>query len=93
MTCGSSMLAMIFTAPPQCWQDSISMPKTRLSRRAQLIDTSVVGETYDVLATWREKAMQVQGSALPCQHTLQEEAPGATADALLQFFYGERCPE
>jgi hypothetical protein len=22
MSCGSSMLAMIFTAPPQCWQDS-----------------------------------------------------------------------
>jgi hypothetical protein len=37
--------------------------------------------------------MQVQGSELPCRHTLQEEAPGATADALLQFFYGERCPE
>jgi hypothetical protein len=37
MTCGSSMLAMIFTAPPHCSQDSISMPKTRLRRCAQVI--------------------------------------------------------
>ena len=37
MTSGSSMLAMILTAPPQCSQRSISMPKTRLRRCAQLI--------------------------------------------------------
>jgi hypothetical protein len=31
------MRPMTFTAPPQCWQDSISMPKTRLRRCAQVI--------------------------------------------------------
>ena len=45
----------------------------------------VVGELYDVLATWREKALQVSGTALPCGHLLQEEVPEATADALLAF--------
>jgi hypothetical protein len=37
MTCGSSMLAMILTAPPHCSQRSISMPKTRLRRCAHVI--------------------------------------------------------
>ena len=32
-------------------------------------------QLYDVLATWREKAVDVGGRALPCGHTLQEEAP------------------
>jgi haloacetate dehalogenase len=45
----------------------------------------VVGELYDVLATWREKAAHVQGAALDCGHLLQEEAPQATAAALLEF--------
>lgn len=45
----------------------------------------VVGELYDVLATWREKARQVSGAALPCGHLLQEEVPEATAAALLAF--------
>lgn len=46
---------------------------------------SVVGRLYDVLETWREKAMDVQGHAVPGGHTLQEESPGATAEALLAF--------
>ena len=39
MSCGSSMLAMIFSSPPQRVQLSISTPNTRFSRRAQLIAT------------------------------------------------------
>jgi haloacetate dehalogenase len=35
----------------------------------------VVGSTYDVLATWREKAREVRGGSLPCGHYLPEEAP------------------
>ncbi|WP_267427841.1 alpha/beta hydrolase [Methylobacterium sp. GC_Met_2] len=35
----------------------------------------VVGQTYDVLETWREKATDVSGRALECGHTLQEERP------------------
>jgi haloacetate dehalogenase len=48
----------------------------------------VVGETYDVLATWREKANNVQGRALPCGHALQEEEPLLTAAALDAFLRG-----
>ena len=39
MTWGSSMLARILSWPPQRTQPSISMPNTRLNRRAQLIAT------------------------------------------------------
>lgn len=34
-----------------------------------------VGALYDVLDTWRDKATDVRGRALPCGHLLQEEAP------------------
>ncbi|WP_375463304.1 alpha/beta fold hydrolase [uncultured Methylobacterium sp.] len=44
-----------------------------------------VGQLYDVLATWREKATDVSGHALACGHTLQEEAPEETLAALLDF--------
>ncbi len=46
----------------------------------------VVGQLYDVLATWRERASDVRGHALDCGHLLPEEAPDATYDALLAFF-------
>ena len=45
-----------------------------------------VGKLYDVLATWREKAVNVQGRAFECGHTLQEEMPEETIDVLLDFF-------
>jgi hypothetical protein len=52
MSCGSSMLAMIFSYPPQRVQLSISTPNTRFSRRAQLIATcrgveTLVGSASD----------------------------------------------
>ena len=45
----------------------------------------VVGALYDVLETWREKAVDVRGRALPCGHTPQEEVPEATLAELLAF--------
>jgi len=45
-----------------------------------------VGALYDVLATWREKAVQVTGHALDCGHALPEERPTETAAALRVFF-------
>jgi len=45
----------------------------------------VVARTYDVLATWREKALDVRGGALPGGHFLPEECPQETLDALRQF--------
>jgi haloacetate dehalogenase len=46
----------------------------------------VVGRLYDVIATWRDKAADVTGTALECGHLLPEEAPEHTLDALLAFF-------
>ena len=44
-----------------------------------------VGALYDVLQTWREKALDVRGRALDCGHTLQEELPEETAAELIGF--------
>jgi haloacetate dehalogenase len=38
------------------------------------------------LATWRERASDVRGRALPCGHYLPEEAPEETLQELLTFF-------
>jgi haloacetate dehalogenase len=40
----------------------------------------------DPLAVWREWATNVQGAAIDCGHFLCEEAPDATAKALIEFF-------
>jgi haloacetate dehalogenase len=45
-----------------------------------------VGALYDVLATWRDKANHVEGRALDCGHTLQEELPDETFAELEHFF-------
>jgi haloacetate dehalogenase len=46
----------------------------------------VVGELYDVLETWRDKARDVQGTALPCGHAIPEEVPAELTQAMLDFF-------
>ena len=51
-------------------------------------ERGLVGRTYDVLATWREKAVDVRGHALPTGHYLPEEAPGPVAEALATFLRG-----
>ena len=43
---------------------------------------------FDVLATWRERAANVSGAALPCGHF--QEAPDETALALESFFLTSR---
>lgn len=45
-----------------------------------------VGAQYDVLDTWREKALHVSGRAFDCGHTLQEERPEETVAELSAFF-------
>ncbi len=45
-----------------------------------------VGQTFDVLETWREKALNVSGEALDCGHSLQEEVPDLVIGKLLGFF-------
>jgi haloacetate dehalogenase len=45
----------------------------------------VVGKTYDVLQTWREKAADVLGHAIDCGHLIQEESPAELLSALDEF--------
>ena len=49
---------------------------------------STVGALYDVAATWREKATDVSGVALPCGHAIPEEAPAELTAHLLGFLGG-----
>lgn len=44
-----------------------------------------VGALYDVLQTWREKAVGVQGRAIDCGHIVQEERPNETLQVLEAF--------
>lgn len=44
-----------------------------------------VGRLYDVLAIWRERAVEVTGRALPTGHNLQEEAPDLVLAELNAF--------
>lgn len=46
----------------------------------------VVGQLYDVLETWRERATTVSGYALDCGHLIPEERPDETYAAFVQFF-------
>ncbi|MEZ4585292.1 MAG: alpha/beta hydrolase [Gemmatimonadales bacterium] len=46
----------------------------------------VMERLYDVLATWRERAADVRGGALPGGHWLPEEVPDRVRDELLGFF-------
>ncbi|MDY7015285.1 MAG: alpha/beta hydrolase [Cyanobacteriota bacterium] len=46
----------------------------------------VMQRCYDVLETWRERAINVRGRALPAGHFLPEEVPAETSRALIDFF-------
>jgi haloacetate dehalogenase len=45
----------------------------------------VVGSLYDVAQTWRDKAVSVQGTALPCGHAIPEEQPEALCAQIVSF--------
>ncbi len=45
-----------------------------------------VGQCFDVLALWRERATQVAGSSVPCGHYIAEEAPELLLAQALDFF-------
>lgn len=49
-------------------------------------EKGLMHKTYDVLATWREKARDVRGQAVPSGHFLPEEAPEETYRAMAEFF-------
>ncbi|QLE58489.1 alpha/beta fold hydrolase [Nostoc sp. TCL26-01] len=48
-------------------------------------EKGIIGHKYDVLATWQERANDVQGKGIPCGHFLPEEAPEETYEAIYQF--------
>ncbi|MBA3592935.1 MAG: alpha/beta hydrolase [Pseudomonadota bacterium] len=45
-----------------------------------------MGQCFDVLPLWRERAVDVSGHALPCGHYIAEEAPALLLDEALNFF-------
>jgi haloacetate dehalogenase len=45
-----------------------------------------INRTYNVIETWKEKAVDVRGRALDCGHFLPEERPGDVCDELIKFF-------
>ena len=45
-----------------------------------------VGKCFDVLALWRERALNVAGNSLPCGHYIAEEAPELLLAEALEFF-------
>ena len=51
-------------------------------------EQGVVGKSYDVLATWRDKTLPgaVEGGALSCGHYLPEEAPEQVLQEFRRFF-------
>lgn len=56
-------------------EDDAADSENRIRCPLQLLwgEKGTVGQLYDVLATWRDKALNVQGEALPCGHSPQEE--------------------
>ena len=45
-----------------------------------------VGQSFDVLALWRECANHVDGASLPCGHYIAEEAPALLLEQAFEFF-------
>ncbi len=45
-----------------------------------------INRTYDVIETWREKAVDARGYTLDCGHFLPEEKPDEVSDGLTKFF-------
>ena len=48
-----------------------------------------VGQCFDVLALWRERADNVTGHSLPCGHYIAEEAPDLLIAQVLNFFINQ----
>jgi haloacetate dehalogenase len=45
-----------------------------------------VGQCFDVMRLWRERACEVTGESLPCGHYMAEEAPALVLAHALEFF-------
>ena len=49
-------------------------------------DHGIVGECFDVIALWRDRAQRVSGQSVPCGHYIAEELPAVLLDEAFQFF-------
>lgn len=52
-------------------------------------DHGAVGQCFDVLSLWQDRATDVSGRSLPCGHYIAEEAPGLLLAEALDFFKPE----
>ncbi len=48
---------------------------------------SAIGQRYNILSTWWDRASNVRGWGLNCGHFIPEEAPEETYNALKEFFF------
>ena len=60
--------------------------KLELPLRVLWGEHGAVGQSFDVLALWRERAHNVAGRGLACGHYIAEEAPALLLDDATSFF-------
>jgi len=51
-------------------------------------ERGAMGRLYDVLGIWKDEGVNVQGKAMPGNHSLQESAPKETLTEIQQFLKG-----
>jgi haloacetate dehalogenase len=57
--------------------------------RVLWVEHGAVGQCFDVLRLWAERADRVDGRSLPCGHYIAEEAPALLLEEAFQFFRSE----
>ena len=63
--------------------------KLRQPLRVLWGEHGAVGQSFDVLALWRERAEDISGHSLPCGHYIAEEAPALLLEQAFEFFRRE----
>ena len=66
--------------------DVLAGAKLTQPLRVLWADHGAVGQCFDVLRLWQERAMNVSGASLPCGHYMAEEAPASLLAQALDFF-------
>lgn len=73
--------------------DALSGKKLVQPLRVLWGEHGAVGQCFDVLALWRDRATQVSGSSLPCGHYIAEEAAALLIPQALDFFINHATNE
>jgi haloacetate dehalogenase len=75
---------------------ALLLPGTDLDKKLRCPVYAIWGEfgkmhaLFDVVETWREKAVDVRGNPIACGHFIPEEAPEELLSELLPFLHGEK---